>query len=53
MVNIDKAKELLDTMQFDEFCNKVNSSFNAISCMMELIKSNNEDVINIIENGRK
>jgi len=53
METIDKAKELIDTIPFDEFCDKVNKSFDSINALMQLIKSGNEDVINIIENGRK
>lgn len=52
MDNIDKAKELIDTIPFNEFCTKVNKSFDAIVCIMELTKSGNEDIIKVFENGR-
>lgn len=48
---IEQAKELIDTMPFDEFCDNINKSFDSINAMMQLVKSGNETVINIIENG--
>jgi hypothetical protein len=50
---IDEAKELIDTIPFDEFCNKVNKSFDSINALMQLIKSGNDDIIKVIEDGRK
>lgn len=52
MDNIEQAKELIDTIPFDEFCNKVNKSFDSINAIMQLVKSGNKDIINIFENGR-
>jgi len=43
----------METTTFEDFCNKINSSFMAIATMVELTKTGNEDLINILsENGK-
>lgn len=52
---LKEAENLLNTITFSEFTKKVNDSFNALTMLTELYKSNNEDLINIlnsVENGR-
>jgi hypothetical protein len=42
-----------ETITFDEFCNNINNAFIAISTMVELTKTGNEELINILsENGK-
>lgn len=52
---ITEAEALLDTMSFNDFCNKVNNSFTALTMLTELYKTDNKDLIDIlnsVENGR-
>ena len=52
---IKEAEELLDTMSFNDFTNKVNNSFTALTMLTELYKTDNKDLIDIlnsVENGR-
>lgn len=43
----------METITFDEFCTNINNAFIAIATMVELTKTGQEDLINILsENGR-
>ena len=42
-----------ETITFDEFCENINNAFIAITTMVELTKTGNEELINILsDNGR-
>jgi len=45
---IKNGEDLLDTIPFNQFVNKLNDSFNALIMLTELYKSGNPDLINIL-----